>query len=69
MNIFKAKRVEMKLSIDDVIKEIQHPVSVIESIERDELDFLPRPYRYYCAKTYAKFLDINNMPNVLKKYK
>ena len=69
MNIFKIKRAEMKLSIDDVTKEIQYPISVIESIERDELDFLPRPYRYYCAKTYAKFLDINNMPDLLKKYK
>ena len=69
MNTFKIKRAEMKLSIDDVTKEIQYPISVIESIERDELDFLPRPYRYYCAKTYAKFLDINNMPDLLKKYK
>ena len=69
MNIFKLKRVEMNLSIADVVYDIKYPISVIEAIEKNDQDFLPKPYSYYCVKTYGQYLKISNLNNILKGYK
>ena len=69
MNFFKMKRVEKNLSIQDIVNEINYPKSVIEDIENDIVNFLPRPYAYYCAKSYGECLKISNLIDVIEKYK
>ena len=69
MNIFKKKRIELELSIIDVVNDLKYPISTIEAIERDEYNFLPQPYLYYCIKSYGTYLQIQNLDNFLKKLK
>ena len=69
MNIFKAKRIEMELSITDVVNDIKYPTSAIKSIEKDDYSFLPQPYLYYFLKQYGTYLRIKNLDDILKKYK
>lgn len=69
MNQFKKKRIEMELSIIDVVNDLKYPISTIEAIERDEYNFMPQPYLYYCIKSYGTFLKIQNLDNILKKIK
>ena len=66
MNIFKEKRIEMKLSIIDVVNDIKYPISAIEAIERGEYNFMPQPYIYYCIKSYGTYLKITNLNDILK---
>ena len=40
MNEFKKKRIEMELSIIDVVNDLKYPISTIEAIERDEYKIL-----------------------------
>ena len=68
MNIFKSRRIELDLSIADVVSEINYPISIIEAIERDDVNFLPKPYLYYCVKCYGKYLKISNLSEVIKIY-
>ena len=44
MNEFKSLRIKKNLTIDDIVKEIRYPTSVIEDIERDVKNLLPKPY-------------------------
>lgn len=69
MNLFKQKRIEKNLSIEEIVKEIQYSVTIIEAIENNDLDFLPKPYAYYCVKTYGQYLNIANLNEVIGKYK
>ena len=69
MNEIKKKRIEMKLSITDVVNDLKYPISTIESIERDEYNFIPQPYLYYCIKSYGTYLKILNLDDILKKIK
>ena len=69
MNLFKEKRIEKALTIKDIVKEIHYPISVIEDIENDMVNFLPKPYAYYCVKSYGEYLGILNLIEVIKKYK
>ena len=69
MNVFKAKRIEMCLSITDVAYEIKYPIAIIEALERNELNFLPKPYSYYCVRSYGYYLNIINLESILAKYK
>ena len=69
MNLFKAKRIEKNLTIEDILKEINYPRSVIEDLEDDILNFLPKPYAYYCARAYGKYLNIINLSKIIEKYK
>ena len=69
MNLFKLSRIEKNLSILDIVKEIRYPISVIEDIENDVPNFLPKPYAYYCVKSYGEYLGISNLIEVIKKYK
>ena len=67
MNIFKAKRIEMGLSIEDVVKDIKYPISSIQSIEKNDYNFLHKTYVYYCIKAYGNYLNILNLESILKK--
>ena len=69
MNQFKKKRIEMELSIIDVVNDLKYPISTIEAIERDEYNFMPQPYVYYCIKSYGTYLNILNLEDVLKSIK
>ena len=69
MNEFKKKRIEMKLSIIDVVNELNYPTSTIEAIERNEYNFMPQTYVYYCIKAYGTYLKILNLDNILKSIK
>ena len=69
MNPFKAKRIEKDLTIQNIVKEIRYPISVIEDLENDIIDFLPKPYAYYCVKSYGEFLNVENLSEIIKKYK
>ena len=69
MNSFKKSRTDKKLQINDVVEETCYPTYVIKAIEENKTDFLPKPYNYYCAKSYGLFLKINNLQSLLKKYK
>ena len=69
MNEFKSLRIKKNLTIDDIVKEIRYPTSVIEDIERDVKNFLPKPYAYYCLKAYGELLQITNLKKILDKYK
>ena len=69
MNQFKKKRIEMELSIIDVVNDLKYPISTIEAIERDEFNFMPQPYVYYCIKSYGTYLNILNLEDVLKSIK
>ena len=69
MNIFKEKRIELGLSIIEVVNEINYPISIIEAIERGELKFLSKPYLYYSVKSYGLFLKIQDLENLIIKYK
>ena len=44
-------------------------LSVEGNIERDEKKFLPKPYRYYCVKSYGNYLNISNLDTFIDKYK
>ena len=69
MNKFKKKRIEMRLSITDVVNDLKYPTSTIEAIERDDYDFMPQPYLYYCVKSYGAYLKILNLDDILEKIK
>jgi cytoskeletal protein RodZ len=69
VNIFKQTRLEKKLLISDVVEKLCYPSDVIEALESDKIDFLPKPYNYYFAKNYAHFLKLDNIPYLLKKYR
>ena len=69
MNEFKKKRIEMKLSIIDVVNDLKYPTSTIEAIERDEYNFMQQPYLYYCVKSYGNYLKIQNLDDILKNIK
>ena len=69
MNEFKKKRDEMKLSIIEVVNDLKYPISTIEAIERDEYNFMPQPYLYYCIKSYGTYLKIANLNDILKNLK
>ena len=69
VNIFKQTRLDKKILISEVVEKLCYPSDVIESIEKDKIDFLPKPYSYYFAKYYAKFLKLDNIPDLLKKYR
>ena len=69
MNDFKKKRIEMELTITDVVNDLKYPISTIEAIERSEYDFMPQPYLYYCVKSYGTYLKIINLDDILKSIK
>ena len=69
MNIFKKKRIKMHLSITDVVNDLKYPTSTIEAIERDDYNFMPQPYSYYCIKSYGNYLKIVDLENILKNIK
>ena len=69
MNVFRLRRLEQNLSIEDVVNEICYPVSIIRKIEDDVENFLPKPYSYYCIKSYGEYLKISNLEELLLKYK
>ena len=66
MNEFKKKRIEMKLSIIEVVNDLKYPISTIEAIERGECNFMLQPYSYYCIKSYGIYLEIENLSDILK---
>jgi len=69
INIFKQARLDKKLLISDIVEKLCYPSDVIEELEKDKIDFLPKPYNYYCAKYYAQYLKLDNIPDLLKKYR
>ena len=69
VNIFKQTRLDKKILISEVVGKLCYPSNVIESLEKDKIDFLPKPYNYYFAKYYAEFLKLDNIPDLLKKYR
>ena len=69
MNEFKKKRVEMKLSIIEVVNDLKYPISTIEAIKRGDYNFMLQPYSYYCVKSYGAYLKIANLSDILKNLK
>tara|TARA_B100002003_G_scaffold234122_1_gene247648 strand:+ start:189 stop:401 length:213 start_codon:yes stop_codon:yes gene_type:complete len=69
VNIFEKERLNKNLSISEVVDKICYPTYVIEALEKDKIDFLPKPYNYYCAKYYAQFLKLDNIADLMKKYR
>lgn len=69
MNEFKKKRIELNLSIIDVVNDLKYSTSIIEAIEKDEYNFMPQPYLYYCLKSYGTYLKILNLDDILKDIK
>ena len=69
MNEFKKKRIEMKLSIIEVVNDLKYPISTIEAIERGDYNFMLQPYSYYCVKSYGTYLKIANLSDILKNLK
>ena len=69
VNIFKQTRLDKKLLISDVVEKLCYPTYVIKALEEDKIDFLPKPYNYYCAKNYAQFLKLDNIADLMKKYR
>ena len=69
MNEFKKKRIEMELSITDVVNDLKYSISTIEAIEKDDYNFIPQPYLYYCIKSYGTYLKILNLDTILKNLK
>ena len=69
MNEFKKKRIELELSIIDVVNDLKYPISTIEAIERNDFNFMPQPYLYYSIKSYGNYLKIQNLDNILKDIK
>lgn len=68
MNIFKSKRLKYALTIEDVAAKILVSPHIIEDLEGDNYKAIPAPFGYYCAKSYADFLEVN-VPEVIKKTK
>ena len=68
MNCFKEKRLEYRISIEDVSRKIFISTYVIEDLENENYNSIPRPFFYYCAKNYADFLMIE-LPEIIKKTK
>ena len=69
MNEFKKKRIEMKLSIIEVVNDLKYSISTIEAIERGDYNFMLQPYSYYCVKSYGAYLKIANLSDILKNLK
>ena len=69
VNIFKQTRFDKKLLISDVLEKLCYTSDVFESLEKDKIDFLSKPYNYYFAKYLAQFLKLDNIPDLLKKYR
>ena len=69
MNFFKQKRIEQNLSIQDIVDNINYPISVIQAIENNSHNFLPKPYAYYCVKTYGQYLKVEDLEEIIEKYK
>ena len=69
MNEFRKKRIQMGLSIIDIVNDLNYSISTIEAIERNEYNFMPQPYLYYCMKSYGTYLKIKNLDDILKNIK
>ena len=69
VNIFKQTWLDKKILISEVVEKLCYPSNVIETLEKGKIDFLPKPYNYYFAKYYAEFLKLDNIPDLLKKYR
>ena len=69
VNIFEKERLNKKILISDVVGKTCYPTYVIEALEKDKINFLPKPYNYYCAKNYAQFLKLDNIADLMKKYR
>ena len=69
VNIFKQTRLGKKLLISEVMEKLCYTSDLIVLLEKDKIDFLPKPYNFYFAKYYALFLKFDNIPNLLKKYR
>ncbi|MDC1315818.1 helix-turn-helix domain-containing protein [Alphaproteobacteria bacterium] len=68
MNTFKAKRIDFRISIEEAAKKILVSPQVIEDIENNNYQSMPNTFFYYCAKSYASFLEID-LPDIIKKTK
>ena len=68
-NVFKQARLQKNLLLSDVSEKICYSSYIIEAIENDKINFLPKPYNYYCAKNYAEFLNLKEIDDILLKYK
>ena len=69
VNIFKQARLDKKILISEVVEKLCYTSDVIKTLEKGKIDFLPKPYNYYFAKYYAEFLKLDNIPDLLKKYR
>ena len=61
-NFFKFNREQKNISLEEITRELCYPTYVIEAIENNKVNFLPKPYNYYCAKNYASYLGVK-LPN------
>ena len=69
VNIFKQTLLDKKILISEVVEKPCYTSDVIKTLEKGKIDFLPKPYNYYFAKYYAQFLKLDNIPDLLKKYR
>ena len=69
MNIFKEYRNLRNFTLDDVCDHLKYSKQIIQDLENDKIDFLEKPYNYYCAKTYSEFLGFNISEEEIAKFK
>ena len=66
MNVFKSKRAQFNVTLEEVSKKIFISPHVLKDLEEGNYEAILHPFVYYCAKDYAKFLGIE-LPNNIKK--
>lgn len=59
MNTFKKKRLYKTLTIEEVAKKINVSPQVIKDLESTDIKTSSYPFVYYCAKSYAEYLNID----------
>lgn len=62
--LFRTTRQQRNLSVDDVSQRTKIRARIIEAMERDEFGTLPAAYMGSFVKTYARFLNIHELPAI-----
>ena len=69
MNFFKEQRELKDLSVDYVCETLKYSRRTIEDLENDKINFMEKPYNFYCAKSYSELLKIKIPEELILKFK
>ncbi|MAV82823.1 MAG: hypothetical protein CMI90_05120 [Pelagibacteraceae bacterium] len=66
MNEFKCIRLKSSVSVEQAAKKLGIHPEVVKDLEKEGHHILSNPFIYFCAKNYAKYLNIDLPEKFLK---